>query len=348
MRRGAIAVVAAMMSAGLFVTVLMLALSEGPSSNGSSSSSSSSPRPPALCHLPEFHPPEEPIDMPRYHGPSEEFPDRFTLVLNSYKRPKLLQQAVARYSLCKAVDAIRVVWCEEGLPPTRADTPEHYSEDKEVRYDIMPNSSLNSRFWPLEGLRTEAVLSLDDDIVAPCSVLDQLFEAWRENKRNLVGFYPRLHVVDSDCRYKYLLGFGTLAWHGRYSMVLTKAAMLHKDYLEYYTNHMPMGIREHVDKAHNCEDIAMQLLVGNATGKPPVFMHSAKVIDLGKGLMKVKGISSGNHHSEVRSDCLNVFTRFFGGALPLVERDIRNLPDAWALRMSPITDALYSLFTGHI
>lgn len=26
------------------------------------------------------------------------------------------------------------------------------------------------------GLRTEAVLSLDDDIVAPCSVLDALFE----------------------------------------------------------------------------------------------------------------------------------------------------------------------------
>ena len=67
-----------------------------------------------------------------------------------------------------------------------------------------------------------------------------------------------------------------------------------------------------------------------------------------RACLQVKGISSGNHHSQVRSDCLNVFTRFFDGALPLVERDIRDLPDAWALRISPVTDGMYSLFTGHI
>lgn len=141
------------------------------------------------------------------------------------------------------------IWCEDGLPPTRAQAPGFFSELKEVRYDMMVNSSLNHRFSPLEGarqllrewrdeltrrcengfcvkakfhcrtrdseatggggvwgwvarvqaagvpaseawlphlgslqliscagLRTEAVLSLDDDIIAPCSVLDELFE----------------------------------------------------------------------------------------------------------------------------------------------------------------------------
>ncbi|PNH01218.1 hypothetical protein TSOC_012915 [Tetrabaena socialis] len=71
------------------------------------------------------------------------------------------------------------IWCEDGLPPTRAQAPGYYSDTKEVRYDIVSNSSLNNRFWPLEGLRTEAVLSLDDDIVAPCEALDELFAVRR-------------------------------------------------------------------------------------------------------------------------------------------------------------------------
>ncbi len=43
------------------------------------------------------------------------------------------------------------IWCEDGLPPTRAQAPGFFSELKEVRYDMMVNSSLNHRFSPLEG-----------------------------------------------------------------------------------------------------------------------------------------------------------------------------------------------------
>jgi hypothetical protein len=37
-----------------------------------------------------------------------------------------------------------------------------------VVYDVQPNASLNNRFRPPPGLRTEAVLSIDDDILVPC------------------------------------------------------------------------------------------------------------------------------------------------------------------------------------
>ncbi|GFR46368.1 hypothetical protein Agub_g7948, partial [Astrephomene gubernaculifera] len=248
---------------------------------------------PSHCPVPEPVRPVEAKLVPTYHGPAVEFPDRFTLVLNSFRRPQLLQRAVAHYAQCRSVDAVRVIWCEGGLPPTRAEAPQYYSDVKEVRYDIVSNSSLNNRFWPLEGLRTEAVLSLDDDILAPCEVLDELFALWRRDPHNMAGFYPRLHVLDKQCRYRYLQGFGTLTWHGAYSLVLTKAAMLHRDYLEYYTNHMDPAVRQHVDAVHNCEDLAMSLLVASATARPPAFLHSPRVVDLGKGLLKVKGISSG-------------------------------------------------------
>jgi hypothetical protein len=141
-------------------------------------------------------------ELPRYHGPAGlggalplavdtllippaavEFPTRYTLVLNSYKRHKLLQRSIAHYSSCTGIDAIRVVsrppprkhahvqdtatwrcplqvWCEDGLPPTRASNKAFYSEHKEVRYDVMPNSSLNNRFTPLEGQPTTQPLAL--------------------------------------------------------------------------------------------------------------------------------------------------------------------------------------------
>ena len=59
-------------------------------------------------------------------------------------------------------------------------------------------------------------MSIDDDIYLPCSDVHKAFEVsqhrlqlialsgvaqvWRENKRALVGFFPRSHRIDEDCR----------------------------------------------------------------------------------------------------------------------------------------------------
>ena len=105
----------------------------------------------------------------------EENPDtracRYTIVLNSFKRHDLLQAAVAHYGACAEADAIRVIWSENaaGPPP-----PEHDAAfygvpgGARVQYDVQQSSSLNNRFRPLPGLRTLAVLSIDDDIRYSC------------------------------------------------------------------------------------------------------------------------------------------------------------------------------------
>lgn len=87
---------------------------------------------------------------------------------------------------------------------------------RQVRYDIMPSASLNHRFVPLEGLRTEAVLSLDDDVLAPCADLSKAFAAWRQDKYRMVGFYPRLHAQKGDCR--------RVLWHGARGLAGMQAA----------------------------------------------------------------------------------------------------------------------------
>ena len=110
--------------------------------------------------------------------------DRYTVLLNSYRRPDLLEQSLQHYRQCRQVDAVRVIWSEDGFAPPSDDVnaDDRVSEPaaREVRggmvpllpapvvYDVQPNSSLNNRFRPLPGLRTEAVLSIDDDILVPC------------------------------------------------------------------------------------------------------------------------------------------------------------------------------------
>ena len=61
-----------------------------------------------------------------------------------------------------------------------------------------------------------------------------------------------------------------------YSMYTPSTELLHKNsfisqYYSYlYTNSMPGNIKQWVDDHMNCEDIAMNFLITNITGKPPI------------------------------------------------------------------------------
>ena len=53
-------------------------------------------------------------------------------------------------------------------------------------------------------------------------------------------------------------------------MVLTGVAFYHKYWSYVYTTQMPGNIKDWVDTHMNCEDIAMNFLVANLTGKAPI------------------------------------------------------------------------------
>jgi len=118
-------------------------------------------------------------------------PDQYTVVVNSYRRPDLLAASVRHYANCGQVDAVRVVWSEGGpappghsiaLPDTRSPEDRRTGANglaavaAPIVYDVQPNSSLNNRFRPLAGLRTEAVLSVDDDVLVPCDEVQVPYE----------------------------------------------------------------------------------------------------------------------------------------------------------------------------
>ena len=50
-------------------------------------------------------------------------------------------------------------------------------------------------------------------------------------------------------------------WNGMYSIMLTKIAIFHKEYLDAYQRLIPPEMLQYVDKNRNCEDIAMAHVV---------------------------------------------------------------------------------------
>ncbi|KAF6160269.1 hypothetical protein GIB67_019038 [Kingdonia uniflora] len=163
-------------------------------------------------------------------------------------------------------------------------------------------------------LRTDAIFSIDDDVLVPCSTLDFAFTVWQSAPSSMVGFVPRMHWLDMEkdglAYYKYG-GWWSVWWTGSYSMVLSKAAFFHKMYLDLYTYKMPSSIHDYVTKERNCEDIAMSLLVANATGAPPIWVKG-RIYEIGSS-----GISSLQGHSNTRNKCLNDFLSLYG-VMPLV------------------------------
>ncbi|PWZ24561.1 Glycosyltransferase family 64 protein C4 [Zea mays] len=245
----------------------------------------------------------------------------FAVVVNTWRRPALLRRSVAHYAACGGVDAVHVVWSEPRPPPEplRRGVLGLGGARRRVRFEINAGDSLNNRFRPIRALESDAVFSVDDDLIVPCSALRFAFSVWRTAPSAMVGFVPRMHWPtdprSTEDAYRYG-SWWSVWWTGTYSMVLSKAGFFHKKYLEMYTNQMPPSIRRYVDENRNCEDIAMAFLVANATGAPPIWVQG-RIFEIGSS-----GISSLKGHGLQRSRCLNAFAAMYGH-MPLVATTVK-------------------------
>ncbi|KAJ6429246.1 hypothetical protein OIU84_020802 [Salix udensis] len=213
----------------------------------------------------------------------------YAIVMNTWKRYDLLKQSISHYSSCPGLESIHIVWSEPNPPSdSLSKFLNHVIESKtkgmkkvELSFDINTEDSLNNRFKEIPGLKTDAVFSIDDDVIFPCSSVEFAFKVWQSAPDAMAGFVPRAHWVDKTLGKKdyYTYGGWWSVWcTGTYSMVLSKAAFFHKKYLRMYTNEMPVSIKEFVTKNRNCEDIAMSFLVANATGAPPIWVKGKRSI----------------------------------------------------------------------
>ena len=240
-----------------------------------------------------------------------------TVMINTFKRPsEVVEDAIEHYKSCPCVKHLYVIWSDKGNPPPN-DMMKRYST-RGVSFLIQDSTSLNNRFRPLTGMdHTDAIFAVDDDMRVQCKELAVALEVWHASPNSLVGFMPRVHIRDSSGVLRYRCWWSTW-WHGVYSTVLTKAAILHHRFLEQYTYTMPKEIRSLIDHERNCEDIAMQFLMSNATHLPPIYVKG-HVRDLGV----FGGISTSHNvakakHMDSRSNCLNQLVDYYHGKNPLI------------------------------
>jgi hypothetical protein len=145
----------------------------------------------------------------------------------------------------------------------------------------------------------------------PCEELAIAYQVWKGSPNSIVGFVPRIHIRGSDNKLSYRCWLAVW-YYGHYSIILTKAALLHHNYFDAYTVTMPKSIRDMVDRNRNCEDIAMQFLISNMTHLPPIYVKG-HLDDLGV----TNGISTSTNfvvaqHMDDRSVCLNELVQIYG------------------------------------
>ncbi|TVU05138.1 hypothetical protein EJB05_48290, partial [Eragrostis curvula] len=259
-------------------------------------------------------------------------PDRLTVLLSGYseRRLPLLRAIAGAYAAHPLVLAVVVRWCNPSTPD-RVLLRGGGGFPPGVTLRRAASPSLNSRFLPdASAIRTAAVAVADDDVLPDAAALSFAFAAWQQQQNQpsapLVGFFPRSHHLDlAGRRWAY-----AAAEPGRYSMVLTKLMVLDTDLLFKYSCSPELAAaRAVVDRERNCEDILMNFVAAEASGRGPVLVEAGSVRDWGDprndanagageeddgGALKDVGLSSvgGRGHWEKRGECITEFHRLLG------------------------------------
>ncbi|XP_055929994.1 exostosin-2-like [Argiope bruennichi] len=230
----------------------------------------------------------------------------FTAIVLTYDRLESLFQVILKVVQAPSLAKVLVVWNNQmKSPPPASIWPKI---NKPLKVVQTKENKLSNRFYPYDEIETEAVLAIDDDIVMlTADELEFGYEVWREFPDRIVGFPSRVHLYDNATKkWKY-----ESEWTNEISMVLTGAAFYHKFYSYLYTNSMPGDIKEWVDDHMNCEDIAMNFLVANVTGKAPIKVTPRKKFKCPE-CTNVEMLSADVIHMAERSECINKFAEIYG------------------------------------
>ncbi|XP_076544829.1 exostosin glycosyltransferase sotv isoform X1 [Osmia lignaria lignaria] len=252
-----------------------------------------------------------PITAPKTRG--------FTAVILTYDRLELLFLLINKLVKVPSLSKVLVIWNNQHKdPPHSSRWPKL---NKPLKVIQTKENKLSNRFYPYDEIETEAVLSIDDDIIMlTADEVEFAYEVWREFPDRIVGFPSRIHIWDNGTNcWKY-----ESEWTNSISMVLTGAAFHHKYWNYMYTTAMPGDIKEWVDDHMNCEDIAMNFLVANITRKAPIKVTPKKKFRCPE-CTNTEMLSADLAHMVERTQCINKFSSIYG-SMPLQSVEFRADP----------------------
>ncbi|KAF3063270.1 Exostosin [Trichoderma lentiforme] len=241
--------------------------------------------------------------------------DKFTIAMQTYKRPKELDETL-RVILSEKIASLHeivIIWNNlEEKPPGNFKS----ETGVPVRYRVSERNSLNMKLLPDPDFKTQAVLLSDDDVYYKPQDLEFAFQTWRKfGQHRLTGALPRCATPDAEGNW----GYGFCSRDSNqdvYSMIITNLCFSHMSFLDYYSsnNTVMQKVRDYVDDHFNCEDIALNYVVSYLTGTGPLLVKGR---DKYVNYEPAQGISKKPGHLEARSKCLNDLTKMFG-CMPLV------------------------------
>ena len=183
---------------------------------------------------------------------------KVSVVVSSFKEPACLQRQVDLWQKCPVVHTVHVNW-SDGQGGTPRPIWQRAANLARVVIDEWPNS-LSHRFAPRD-FQTEAVFSVDVDVLYSCRALLPAFRVWREHPRRMVGFHAR-HVYPGFDAYK------DQAWRNSYDwpkfphnlILATKGGMQHRDTFKAYFDKQYDAVRMVIDKNLQGEDYLMSFV----------------------------------------------------------------------------------------
>jgi hypothetical protein len=245
-----------------------------------------------------------------------DFEDGFTIVSPTFNRSSLLPVFFDNYASGEIPSLRRVImiWNDD-TPPTQEFLDSLTKYKVPITIEQRHVNSKNERFRASENMRTAAIFALDDDMRFKPEDVEFAYQAWREygqGRRRMLGLVAREVGPDGE----YLTGPPFQAAK-TYSMVLTKAAFIHIDWMHGWWADESKELRDYVesrklpekypDLKTNCEDIVMSFLYAHHSRLPPIYFKAPFEDD---GL--VVGISAKPGHYEARTECVRHMQKVMG------------------------------------
>ena len=235
--------------------------------------------------------------------------DGLTLVMSHM--PMSNRQAVMFRLLrhyCKVAVVARIVVLRHSVgTPAPMRCPGSYS--KFIHFSTVPKvDSLANRFAPSELIITEAVATLDDDILVPAAEVKGMLQAWKENPTMVVGPFCRWIDISHNYTTK-----GSKSVVDGCPFILTKFHVSHYSlFWEFYCNSRWERERRFVTLTKNAEDLLYMKVATNMSGGASalVYKNEEAIIDYGTrhaSASRMQGLHGRPDHYKIRTKSLHLF-----------------------------------------
>ncbi|KAI7443976.1 hypothetical protein KC364_g13389, partial [Hortaea werneckii] len=169
-------------------------------------------------------------------GPLRPYREGFTIVSPTYHRTEGLTEYLDNYATgdVPSLHKIIIIWNnEDDAPGWLNKTLTKYQVP--IVLERRARNSKNYRFQRTPAIETAAVLALDDDMVIKPRDVEYAFQAWqmyRYPRKRMVGYIRRRVSPQGDYRMS--------PSPDGYSMVLTKSAFIHVDWMDLWWADTPI------------------------------------------------------------------------------------------------------------